>query len=455
VEIKVEAWDLFIDFLETKYGKPTTDKWARNLEVVRFDACNIFIKSNNFFQTQWINEYILPLAKEHFLDTNGKCIKIHVEADDKRIKPKELPKEILINFTSDITYSTATLDSYFPSEENAFSYKVIGKIFGYDTEKKLVTTLSQDPPNPIYIYGPKGSGKTHLLMAIKAILETHGLNVFYVNADTFTDHVVHAIRFGKMDTFRKTYRSIDALIIDDIEILSRKNATQEEFFHTFNTLQTTGRIIILSSMFSPRKLECIEERLISRFEWGILLTVSPTTDRSIREKLLEERLKFFDLIIDKETRDYLLEKFTSCDFLALAIETLSKASISDSIASSGAMPILEKLIRKKTLDGLNAEKILEEIAKIFGIRVIDMQSKGQTRDCVLPRQFAMFFLRHELKMPFMKIGFMFKKDHSTVMTSIKHIETNVSKNHEETMYYINAISTALIKARSGLQTSSV
>ncbi len=451
----MEAWDSFIDFLETKYGKATTDKWARNLSVVRFDACNIFIKSNDFFQTQWIQEYILPLAKENFLDSNGKSIRIHIESDEKRSKPKEIPKEVLVNFTSELSYPSATLDSYYPSQENSFSHKAIAKIFGYDLENARLTSLPEDSPNPMYIYGPKGSGKTHLLMSIKTILERHGLNVFFVNADTFTDHVVHAIRFGKMDTFRKTYRNIDALIIDDIEVFSRKNATQEEFFHTFNTLQTTGRTIILSSMFSPRKLEGIEERLVSRFEWGILLNIEPTKDKSIRIRLLEERLHFLHLIIDKETKDFLLEHFQSCDALAVAIETLSRTSISDSISIGGARPILEKLVKQKIRDGLNAEKILEEIAKIFGIRVIDIQSKAQTRDCVLPRQFAMYFLRLELKMPFMKIGFIFKKDHSTVMTSIKHIENNVTKNHEETMYYINAISTALVKIRSGLEAASL
>ena len=136
----MEAWDSFIDFLETKYGKITTDNWARNLSVVRFDACNIFIKSNDFFQTQWIQEYILPLAKEHFLDSNGKFIRIHIEADEKKSKPKEPQKEVLVNFTSDTSYPSATFESYYPSEENSFCYKALAKIFGYDIAKGSLTT---------------------------------------------------------------------------------------------------------------------------------------------------------------------------------------------------------------------------------------------------------------------------------------------------------------------------
>ncbi|MCH9811874.1 ATP-binding protein [bacterium] len=447
----MEAWNKFIDFLETKYGKATTDKWARTLKIVRFDACNIFLKSNDFFQTQWVQEYILPLAKANFLDSNGKTIRIHIDAEEKKDKAKAAPKEVAIKFCSDSVAPGATLESYYPSPENAFSHKALGKIFGYDAVMGTMETLPDDPPNPVYIYGPKGSGKTHLLMAIKTILERHGLNVFFVNADTFTDHVVHAIRFGKMDTFRKTYRNIDALIIDDIEVLSRKNATQEEFFHTFNTLQTTGKMIVLSSTFSPRKLEGIEERLISRFEWGILLGIDNTKDKAINERLLHEKLNFLSLIVDVETKEYLLENFPTASDLSGAIEALSKASISDTISIQGAKTLLDKLVAKRIMDSLNADKILEEIAKIFGIRVIDMQSKAQTRDCVLPRQFAMFFLRHELKMPFMKIGFIFKKDHSTVMTSIRLIENLIEKNHEETLYYVNAIEAALTKIRNGLE----
>lgn len=451
----MEAWDRFLDFLETKYGKETTDKWARTLKVIRFDACNIFIKSNDFFQTQWINEYIFPLASKHFIDSNGKSIRIRIESDEKKPKAKIPEKPAAINFTSDAILPYATLDHYFPSEENSFSYKAIGKIFGYDTDSMQLTELPDDPPNPVYVYGSKGSGKTHLLMSIKTLLEKHGLNVFYVTADTFTDHVVHAIRFSKMETFRKTYRNVDALIIDDIEVLSRKNATQEEFFHTFNTLQTTGRMIILSSMFSPRKLEGIEERLVSRFEWGILLNIHVTREKSLCGKLLSDRTAMLQLALDDPTKSYLLQNFTTVDRLSYAVEELSKNSISETISLAGSKPILDKLIKQRILDELNSDKILEEIAKVFGIRVVDMQSKAQTRDCVLPRQFAMFFLRHELKMPFMKIGGIFKKDHSTVMTSIRQIESQAEKNHEETLYYINAISTALAKLKSGVETAKV
>ncbi|MCH9621903.1 MAG: Chromosomal replication initiator protein DnaA [Chlamydiia bacterium] len=451
----MEAWDKFIDFIETKYGKETTDKWARTLKVIRFDACNIFIKSNDFFQTQWINEYIFPLAKEHFVDTNGKSIRIHIDSDEKKAKVKQIDKAAPVNFTSDPVFPTSTLDQYYPSQDNSFTHKALGKIFGFDTETNTLKTLLEDPPNPVYIHGPKGSGKTHLLMSIKTLLEAHGLNTFYVSADTFTDHVVHAIRFSKMQTFRKTYRNIDALIIDDIEVLSRKNATQEEFFHTFNTLQTTGRIIILSSMFSPRKLEGIEERLVSRFEWGIMLNIDITSDKGLCIKLLNERLSLLGLVIDEATQSFLINNFSTLDKLASAIEILSKNSISETITFQGAKPILDKLIRQRLLDELNSDKILEEIAKVFGIRVVDMQSKAQTRDCVLPRQFAMFFLRHELKMPFMKIGHIFKKDHSTVMTSIRQIENQAEKNHEETLYYINAISTSLAKIKSGIETAKL
>lgn len=451
----MEAWDNFISFLEEKYGKATVEKWVKSLKIVRFDACNIFLKSNDFFQTQWINEYILPLAKKHFLDSNGKSIKIHIESGEEKKKNKALLKNVPINFTSDVTYPVATFEGFYPSEENQFTFMALSNIFYEKGDLSKPKNSIDDVPTPIYIHGPRGSGKTHLLMACKTQLERAGKNVFFVNADTFTDHVVHAIRFGKMETFRKTYRNIDALIVDDIDTLSRKNATQEEFFHTFNTLQSSGAIIILSSVFSPRKLEYIEERLVSRFEWGILFNLSPTKDKDIVANLLNNRLRFLGLVIDELTEDYLLQNFKTCDDMSLAIESLSKSSISDTISFNTSKPIFDRLIEKRLQDGLNPDRILEEIAKVFGIRVIDMQSKAQTRDCVLPRQFAMFFLRHELKLPFMKIGYIFKKDHSTVITSIRHIENLAAKSHEETVYYINAISASITKVRSSIELATV
>ena len=451
----MEAWDRFTDFLEKKYGKETTEKWVHTLRIIRFDACNIFLECRDFFQSQWAEEYILPLAKDHFFDKNGKNIRIHIVSGEDKNKKKIETKETIIKFCSDLVHPSSTLENYLPSKENTFTHQVLQKIFSYDILTRTTSTLPKDPPNPIYIHGPKGSGKTHLLMSIKTILDKHKLYSFYVDAETFTEHVVHAIRFGKMDTFRKTYRNIDALIIDNIEVLGRKNATQEEFFHTFNTLQTSGRLIIISSAFSPRKLEAIEERLVSRFEWGILLNIEPTKDREIKNKLLIDQLKFLDLTIDNETKNYLLDNFSTCNLLSNALVSLSKASISESISIAGSRPILQKLLKQQILDELNPERILEEIAKVFGIRVIDMQSKAQTRDCVLPRQFAMYFLRKRLKLPFMKIGFIFKKDHSTVITSIRHIEKNIEKNHEETVYYINSIKSALIKIQNNLELSKI
>ena len=451
----MEAWNKFTTFIEGKYGIETTNKWVHTLKIIRFDACNIFLQCKDYFQSQWIEEHILPLAKDHFLDGNGKRIKIHILTGEGKTKKKSEVKESLIKFCSDLISPRSTLDDYIPSVENQFTHRALQKIFSFDVITKKLSQMPNDPPNPIYIHGPKGSGKTHLLMSIKAILDNHKLNTFYVDAETFTDHVIHAIRFGKMNTFRKTYRNIDALIIDNIEVLGRRHATQEEFFHTFNTLQTSGRMIILSSAFIPRKLDSIEERLISRFEWGILLNIEITKDRSIRNQILDNQLKFLHLKIDVATKDFLLEQFTTCHLLKSAIFLLSKESISQTINLSEARSILEKLIRQQIHDELNPEKILEEIAKTFGIRVIDMQSKSQTRDCVLPRQFAMYFLRHVLKLPFMKIGYIFKKDHSTVMTSIRHIEKNIEKNNEETLYYINAIKSALVKLQNNLEVNKI
>ena len=158
-----------------------------------------------------------------------------------------------------------------PGENNTIVYRLFCELTGYNpiAEKYEQPVVALGAFNPIYLWGGSGSGKTHLLMALTHAFKQRGLNALYARAETFTEHVVAAIRSSEMQSFRKAYRHVDVLLIDDVHVFARKDATQEEFFHTFNTLHTSGRQIILTSKCAPSLLQEIEPRLISRFEWGI------------------------------------------------------------------------------------------------------------------------------------------------------------------------------------------
>ncbi len=269
----MRAWEEFLAQQEVELGAETVRKWLRPLKIVRFDACNLYLEAPDSFKALWFEEHIRPRVHTRLCNNNQKAIKVHVavgtpkEAEKKTKKPfsgtDHQPFELLF----DSLNSSFTFEHFVTCSGNLLAYKLLKE----SCEAPPSHDLSSSSFNPIFLFGRSGTGKTHLLMATANQFRARGQKAIYVRAETFTEHVVAAIRSGEMQTFRKTYRAADALIIDDIEVFSRKTATQEELFHTFNTLHTSGKQIILSSSCSPPELKLIEPRLVSRFEWGIVI----------------------------------------------------------------------------------------------------------------------------------------------------------------------------------------
>jgi chromosomal replication initiator protein len=242
-----------------------------------------------------------------------------------------------------------------------------------------------------------------------------------------------------MQEFRKTYRDIDALIVDDVQQLARKNATQEEFFHTFNPLQTLGRQIILSADCSPSHLQEIEPRLISRFEWGIAIELSaPDANKKIR--ILEQKARQLELELPQEIFPFLAEKFPSSPkapieaIHSLALRTTKVRDLHH------AEQLLADLLKKESAEALTTEKIIRQIGIYFGIRAEDLTGKSQMREFAQPRQIAMYFCRKLLQIPFQGIGRLFGRDHSTVMSSIKQVEKGIENREAPYAESIEAIS---------------
>ena len=442
----MKTWDDFLSFLDGKFGKSTIDKWVRSLKIAKFDACNIYIEAKDSFQTSWYAEHIGPLAKKHLLDNNGAPIKVSLtSADTVTLEEDEQPKPSFsydLKFESDPITSHALLEHFVVTPANKASFTIFCKLLGInpDTGEKF---------NPLYVYGPSGIGKSHLLMAAAAFLRNQGLQVFYVKAETFTDHVVHAIRNGQMQLFRQTYRKLDVLIIDDVEVFGRKSATQEELFHTFNTLHTAGKQIILSAGVNPRLLEYIEERLISRFEWGLTLPFEKEITPEMLTELIKKRTDFYHIRLKKALLDYILKNFPTPASISRALEFIaSNTASSQLIELHHVEPILNRLIEQDQKNSLSSDKILLSVAEVFGIKKEDILSKSQSRDTSLPRQIAMFLLRKELKLPYMKIGDIFHRDHSTVMTSIKQITKGLSSQDPDITYYLNQLTTLFSKFSS-------
>lgn len=406
----MQIWDQFLSRLEKKWGHETVNRWLRSLKVARFDAANLYLEAQDSFQISWFEEHVRSLIeKEPLANNNGRCIRIHLSLPATK-KPQAKTEPSHSNaIQSDMLDPEMSLEHFLPSGQNAMAIQVISEI----------ATI---PFNPIYLYGPEGSGKTHLLMAAALELKKLGKNVFYVRAEKFTEHVVQAIRLGHMQDLRKSYRSATALLVDDIHIFARKAATQEEFFHTFNDLHTRGCPILLSSRLPPSKLNEIEPRLISRFEWGIAIGL----ERQDLKQILEKKAALWKLKIDPQLIPYLLETFPSSALLALTALTF-RAADSARIDPDLARRLLKDLLEKEALHTWTPEKIVKAIAAQYGIPSADLLGKSQMRESVVPRQIAMYLCREKLKLPFQKIGEIFGRDHSTVMASVRLIQNRIEE----------------------------
>jgi chromosomal replication initiator protein len=432
----MKVWDNFLKNLETKLGKQNVDKWLKCLKVVTFDACNIYLQAENYFQIKWFEEHVRKFAKKTLINENCHPIKVHLSIKQNNKENESKSVEKARSYNQDLLNKEYTFDNFITFDDNLIANKLFLEIV-----ENIKSSF-----NPIYIFGIKASGKTHLLNALANELTKKNIKVFFANANTFTKHVVDAIRFGKMQEFRDEYRNIDVLIIDDIHILSNKNATQEEFFHTFNTLHTLNKTIILSSNLPSSKLNGIEPRLISRFDWGISLEVK-RLDKDGLKKAIDKNLLSLNLNLSSEIKNFLLNNFSNIDSLKKAIKTITLNQHLEKVENLDIFRVkkyISHLLVQEEHKKITIEKIINSISNYFGITNLDILGKSQTKECTHPRQLSMYLIRELLNMPYMKIGSIFKRDHSTVMTSIKTIDKQIKQNQKNIYLAILEIKKSLI-----------
>jgi len=411
----MKEWQQFLTNLEPDLGATVVDRWLRTLRVVRFDAANLYLEAQDPLQVTWFEEHIRPRLKR-FINENHRPIRVHFAKDVAPASPKAYSGGTPMAFVSDPLDPACTLDHFCIVPDNRMVHTLL--------DEWSKTSLS--PFNPIFIYGPKGSGKTHLLMSAAALCQQKKKRGLYVSADTFTEHVVQAIRGSRLPEFRKVYREIDVLIIDDVDRLANRTATQEEFFHTFNALHLQEKQIILSSTTAPAKLTDIEFRLISRFVWGLPVKVGKADPKQV----LALKASLWNFPLSEELSTFLLEQFPSDPITALQALIL-RLQTPKSPTPDVAKQILADLIKKEAAKSFTPEKIIKALAAHFGITSEDITSKSQARECALPRQIAMYLCREKLQMAYQAIGKLFGRDHSTVMSSVKQIQEGIEKKESQ------------------------
>ncbi len=419
------------DLLKEEMTTISYTTWIKNLEIDSVNDNKIVLVALSKMQKDAIESRLFDLVANTFnFITNKTCeIKI-IEKQDQEEKTSDSILEENNNYINTENYTNSflnpkyTFDSFVIGNNNKFA-------------QAAAFAVSEAPAtayNPLFIYGGVGLGKTHLMHAIgNKILQTHPeTKILYVTSEKFINELVNSIKDAnyKNELFRNKYRNIDVLLIDDIQFIAGKKMGQEEFFHTFNSLHQSGKQIIISSDKPPRDIPLLEERLKSRFEWGILADIS-MPDYETRLAILRKKVQLENIIID----DYILSVIaTKIDSNIRELEgALNKIIAYASLTHSPiTIEMAEKAINDLVLQKekiISAEYIQEVVAKYFNIDKKDLISSKKSNDIAFPRQIAMYLCRTTGQMSFPKIGGEFgNRDHTTVMHACTKIEKEIKEN---------------------------
>ena len=359
-----------------------------------------------------------------FLTNKEWDINVILKSDDNLLDEQSFSERNITSYVNPNTNLNPkyTFDSFVVGNNNRFAHAAA----------LAVAEAPAKSYNPLFLYGGSGLGKTHLMHAIgnEITRNNRDLNVLYVDSEKFTNQLINAIKDSKTEQFKNKYRNIDVLLIDDIQFIAGKERIQEEFFHTFNSLHGSGKQIVISSDRPPKDIHLLEDRLKSRFEWGLIADIS-NPDYETRFAILKKKAQIDNIIIE----DSILSNIaTKIDSNIRELEgTLNRLIATSSLTHT---PITMEMAQKAINDVVtNKEKILsydliqETVAKYFNITVSDLKGSRRSNDIALPRQIAMYLCRNIAQMSTNAIGNCFgKRDHSTVLHACNKIEKDIKQD---------------------------
>ena len=416
------------ELLKNEVTKISYETWIRDLEINSFEDGNIVLVASNAFQKESIISRYHDLFKNTFNYITNKNCEISIILKDDVSEEKTLSPMQANSNSSNTPNSTLnpkyTFDSFVVGNSNRFAHAAA----------LAVAEAPATAYNPLFIYGGVGLGKTHLMHAIANEILTNNKNssIVYVTSEKFTNQLVNAIKDNKTEMFRNKYRqNIDVLLIDDIQFIAGKERIQEEFFHTFNTLHESGKQIIISSDRPPKDIKLLEDRLKSRFEWGLIADIS-NPDYETRLAILRKKAQLDNIIIDDEI---LCDIATKIDSNIRELEgVLNKLIANASLTNTHiTMEMAEKAINDVVISRekvLSIDLIQETVAKYFNVTVEELKGVKRSNDITVPRQIAMYLCRNVADLPLTKIGSGFgKRDHTTVI----HACNKISKQIQEDM----------------------
>ncbi|HEX7629379.1 MAG TPA: chromosomal replication initiator protein DnaA [Candidatus Methylomirabilis sp.] len=423
-----EVWEEALAVIRSRISRQSFEAWFRPLMLGKLEENRLQILLPNRFFKEWFEDHYLGLLRSALEDLLFNKVEIKLVLPDKDVaspnqtseEPHERraprrPRESGAQLNPRYTF-----DSFVVGTSNQFAHAACMAV-----GEQLAKTY-----NPLFIYGGVGLGKTHLLHAIghHARQRDPRIRVSYVSSEKFTNDLINSIRFDATVEFRNRYRSLDLLLIDDIQFIAGKERTQEEFFHTFNDLYDASKQIVISSDRVPREIPTLEERLRSRFEWGLIADIQ-APDLETKAAILRKKAQAQGVRLPDEVSLFIAKHVKS------SIRELEGSLVRLAAQASFAHQEITLELAQEVLRELTAEQqrvptissIQKAVAEFYGVRVDDMRSRGRNKSIVLPRQVAMYLCRQIVKASLPDIGEGFGgKDHSTVIHSCEKVKRMIA-----------------------------
>lgn len=429
-------WQQVLSSIQMKLSKPSFDTWMKSTKALVFDESMVIICAPNAFAKEWLDSRYTKLIRSTVEEVIGHQVEIKIVVEDEEVeetlaaaaaaKPSApIKKPVQQEAFANMLNPKYTFETFVIGAGNRFAHAA----------SLAVAEAPAKAYNPLFIYGGVGLGKTHLMHAIGHYILEHNpaARVLYISSEKFTNEFINAIRDNRGESFRNKYRNIDILLIDDIQFIAGKEQTQEEFFHTFNALHEESKQIIISSDRPPKEIPTLEERLRSRFEWGLITDIQPP-DLETRIAILRKKARAENLDIPNEAMMYIASQIDTNirELEGALIRVVAYSSlINEDITAHLAAEALKDIIPSSRPKVITIQDIQQVVGTYYGIQIEDFKARKRTKAVAFPRQVAMYLSREMTDLSLPKIGEGFGgRDHTTVIHAHDKITKMIKADQE-------------------------
>ena len=416
-------WEKSLQIIKEKVSPQNFETWIRPIKMSSLEGNNVTLNVPNKFFKDWLIENYQYVIKEAIAKIAGIDLKVDLQIGQEIKKSQASVRRHGEHHEKARSQSKRVRSGINQSLNPHYSFErfVVGPCNQFAHAASV--SVAEQPAknyNPLFIYGGVGLGKTHLLNAIglRALSRHPNMNVVYVSAEEFMNELINSIRYDRMPKFREKYRNIDCLLIDDIQFVAGKEKTQEEFFHTFNTLHDSGKQIVVSSDKFPKDIPNMEDRLRSRFEWGLIADIHPP-EIETKIAILEKKAQENNLVLPTNVAHYVASQVDSnireLEGYLIRISAFSSLTGKE-IDINLTKEVLKKILKRIEREEVTIEEIIKTIAAKLNVKISDIKSQKKNKNIVFARQVAMYLARRLTALSFPDIGDKVGgRDHSTVI----------------------------------------